>query len=249
MLDVIITSTCRKTIVPTLKSFHKHVSYRGEFRFIVNIDVKFPGYLAALKSFLKSMGIRDISINLCPKAWPDGLTEATNYLYSKIESKYYFNLQDDWIFLKGFDMNCLIDLMNRREDIQHIRLSKQRIQDVAWLYHISNENIPEFHKRKKNVTVDGINLVQTHTWSFNPSLSRTSVAKKIIPVPANTRAETYFCHKIDEMFEYPVTYILGQIGDKPMIRDIGRNKVIEFLRSVKKQVLKKSKKFGKVPSF
>lgn len=237
MIDVIITSTCRKSIVTTMESFHRNISYSGNFRFLVNIDViNNSDYLPELMSFLNDYGIDDIAVNRNPLEWPKGLTAATNYLYSKVESKYYFNLQDDWIFLKKINIDPLIELMDTHEDIHHIRFDKQRTRNYSWLYHKSDRDIPEFRKPNVNVNINNMKLVTNYVWSFNPSFSRTSTMKKFLPVPAEKRAETYFCSKFDELFSANGAFIYGRIGDNPTARDIGRNRLIEYLRHLKKML-------------
>jgi len=237
-MDVIITSTCRKIIEKCIPSFLDNVKYTGTFRFLVNIDVKNSKYLPRLQKFLEDLSIEDVTINMHPKAKPQGLTEATNSLYRKIESDYYFNLQDDWIFLEKVNLDTLVALMNNNPEIDHIRLNKEVVGQDEWLYHLSNENKPEYRKKINNMVVDSINLVKIFTWSFNPSLCRTETIKSMLPVPVNTRAETYFCKKYDELYSARGAFFLGSIGDKARIKDVGRNVFRETLRKYKNQLLK-----------
>ena len=238
MLDVIVTSTCRKTIIPTMKSFLKRVFSSQQYRFIVNIDVRNPAYLPKLKQFLADMNIDVFRVNMSPKPWPRGLTETTNFLYTKVETPYYFSLQDDWLFLRTINLDPLIEVMNHNPYVDHIRLSKQRIRPYAWLYHLSGEDVPKYRKPNIEMAIDNINLVRTHNWSFNPSLSRTSVMKTMLPVPVRTRAETHFCLRYDQLYSTRGAYVLGRIGDKPAVRDIGRNRYREYFRRLKTRLLR-----------
>ena len=236
-MDVVITTTCRKTIEKCIPSFLNNVKYTGQFRFLVNIDVKNPRYLPKLLNFFRKMNIDNVRINHNPKGKPMGLTESVNYLYSKIQSKYYFNLEDDWIFLKEVDFDPLINLMEKNNKIDHIRLSKEPIKKYSRLYHLTEEDNPKFREPHINMNFDGIKLVRTFTWCFSPSLAKTSTLKTMLPVPSHLRAETYLCKKYDEMFFTRGAFILGQINDGALIKDIGRNKLREFFKKKKKRYL------------
>ena len=236
MLDVIVTSTCRRTIERTLPSFLEKVSCSEGFRFIVNVDVKHKRYLPRLKRYLAGSGIEDVRFNMNPHAGPRGQSEAVNYLFARIESPYCFHLEDDWIFLKEIDLDDLIQVMKKNKNIHHIRFNKMRTKDYAWLYHLSDEDSIEFRKPNHNCKIDGIDLVRTHVWSFNPSIARTSVVKSLVPVPLDTSCEKYFCNRYDHMFIEKGTYIWGRIGDEAAVRDIGRNRLIGYLKLLKKRI-------------
>lgn len=238
MLDVIITSTCRKTIERTLNSFLENVYCSDKLRFLVNIDVKNPKYLPRLTNFLHNMGINEFRVNHNPKPQLIGQTEAINYLYPKVLSPYYFNLEDDWIFRKKINLDSLIALMNDHENIHHIRFNKERTKDYAWLYHLSDKDSSQYRLPNKDTVINDFNLAQTHVWSFNPSLVRTSILKKMLPVPTDANSEKYLCHKYDEIFRSSGAYILGKIGDSPIVSDIGRNKIIVYLKRLKRKTLR-----------
>lgn len=240
MLDVIITSTCRRTIERTLNGFLENVSCSYKFRFLVNIDVKFPKYLPRLTKFLQQNGINDFRVNWHPKDRFAGQTEAINYLYPKITSPYYFNLEDDWIFLKKINLDSLISLMNDQENVHHIRFNKERTKKYARLYHLSDQDLPQYRLPNKDTVINSTNLVQTHVWSFNPSLVRTSIMTKMLPIPIDSHSEQYLCHKYEEIFSSSGAFILGKIGDSPIVSDIGRNKIKVYLRRLKHKILRLS---------
>lgn len=235
-MDIIITSICRKTIEKCLPSFLDNVKYAGHFRFLVNIDVKNPKYLTRLLCFLDKHSINNITINMNPKKKLHGLTQTINNLYKKITSKYYFNLQDDWIFLEKIDLDSITAIMNNEPEIDHIRLNKNVIEQDTWLYHLSDEK-NKLKKRNHKLSIDGVNLVKIFTWSFNPSLCRTETIKRLLPVPNNVRAETYFCHKYEELFATRGAFFLGNIGDKARVKDIGRNIYREIFRGYKHKII------------
>jgi hypothetical protein len=212
------------TIKRCITSFLKRVHFKGRYRFLVNIDVINKKKLSSIKKFLNQNKIEPLRIKSNPDSEPFGLTETINFLYSKIESKYYFCLEDDWIFLKDINLDDLIDLFNVNDQIDHIRLSKRTIKDYCILYYKINKLGKHPTCSQKNIILNHRNLVKTFTWSFNPSLNRTSTIKYILPVPYELPAERYFCKNYEEIYSNRGNYILGKIGDKPYILDIGRSK-------------------------
>lgn len=239
MLDVIITSSCRKTIEKTIESFLSNVFCAEKFHFIVHIDVLDPHYLNREKKYLREAEIRsgnkiDLVINTSlSENFQNNFGKAMNYLHGRIKTKFYFNLQDDWVFLKKINLDPLIKIMEEHSGIDHIRFSKEKIKEKSWLYHLSEEISDEYLVPNIELEIDGISLVHTQTWSFNPSLVRTSTVKKFINIPEGARAETYICKNYPSMFNRQGTYIYGKIGDPRLVMDIGRNKIRNRLRKIK----------------
>lgn len=219
-MDVLVTSTCRKTFEATHKSFIRNVKYAGIFNFIVHIDVieKERKYLSKLIQYLKLNGIDDMYVNEAPK----GHSNAVNFLFKRIQSEFYFHLEDDWIFLEEINLDPLLDLMKVNSEIDHIRFNKERIKPDAWLYHLSPYPERKIYVPKQQVSVNGISLVKTYVWSFNPSLARTSTIKNIGTIPINVNPEQFVCHKYPEVAKSHGTYIYGRIGEGHVCKDIGR---------------------------
>lgn len=239
MLDIIVTSSCRKTIVKTTRSFFDKVRYSDKMRFIVHIDVLNNENLSFITGYLRSLerseGIGvDIHINNNPDTnWHDAHTKAINFLFNQIEKPYYFHLEDDWEFLKNIDLNLLIELMGKYDHIDHIRFSKEKIKDKYWLYHISDEISEEYLAPNVEVTINGIPLVQTPIWSFNPHLGRSSIIKNFINMPLDGNPEKYICHKYPELAGNGKTYLYGRIGDSAYVKDLGRNRFRRKLQKYK----------------
>jgi hypothetical protein len=239
MLDVIITSSCRKTIVAALDSFLDKVHCSDKLRFLVHIDVLKPKNLSHIKNYLRRLEVHSgfevkLRINSNPdNNWYTAHTKAVNYLFNKIETPYYFHLEDDWIFIKYVDLDPLIKLMNANKYIDHIRFSKEIIKEKAWLYHLSDEISEEYLVPNVEVVIDGIPLVRTPLWSFNPHLGRSSVIKNFINIPPNNNPEKYVCHKYLEIVKEGHTYIYGRIGDSAFVKDLGRNIIKQKIRKIK----------------
>jgi len=220
-----------------LESFIRNVKCSDMFRYIVNVDVRNPKYLDRLNRFLDRKGIQDLRINPYPAEMPRAHAETINYLFSRIESPHYFHLEDDWIFLERIDIDPLIELMQTHNQIDYIRFNKQRTRENAWLYHISHQDIPKYQKMNRDLVINGINLVQTWVWAFNPSIARTSTVRSIIPIPPTASPEKYLCHMYDKNFNTRGAFIWGRIGDKAVVRHIGYARWI-WLKRIKRKIMK-----------
>jgi len=230
-LDVIITSTGRRTIIPTLKSFREKIVFSGKYNFIVNIDALHKKDLHKVIKFLSKEGFNNININI--EGSSIGHAKAINYLFNKIKTPFFFHLEDDWLFFKEVNLDQLIQIMVKHSEIDHIRLSKRTIRSEAWLYYKSNRIKGEEFVPKENVLIEELSLVKTSIWSFNPSLNRTNIAKQLLEIPLGINPEIYLCKKYYEEVGRDGCYIYGKIGDKAIIKDIGRNNSNNFLRRLK----------------
>lgn len=218
MMDVIVTSTCRKSIKRTIDSFLKNFHLSEGFKFIVHVDVMFPKNIQWIKSFFSSLGITNVHFNYDLK----GHSNAINYLIKKIDSMFYFHLEDDWIFLKEINLDPLVDLMKTNPAIDHIRFNKEKIQPKEWLYHLWSYPDRKVYLPNQEVNIDGIDLVKTHVWAFNPSLARTSIIKQFKNLPLDENPEQFICHQYPKIARHQGTYIYGRIGGGHVSKDIGR---------------------------
>jgi hypothetical protein len=226
MIDVVVTSTCRKQFKSTYRSFMKKVKCSEGYRFIVHIDVlpENRNYLPVLLKFLEENNIGDVLINNMPGDFANSI----NYLLRRIETDYYFHLEDDWLFLKEIELDPLIDLMRRNEEVNQIRFSKEQIIQV------DPSIIEEFNKRNElfllpgeQATIDGINLIKSYIWSLNPHIARLSVVRKLLDIPSGINPENYFCKKYSQIFNSSSgLYIYGMIGESPYVKDIGRLNIV-----------------------
>ena len=244
MIDVIITSTCRPTLAKCLASFRTMVACTEGFRFLVNIDVRDETNLPQTLNTLKLHGISDIRITRHPAPSPNGHVDAINYLYEKVEERYYFSLEDDWIFLRTIDLDGYIALMDSTPVVDHVRFSKERIKGYSWLYYLSVEDQPEFRRPNTDVVLGTVPLVKTHTLSFNPSLNRSLTVQSLLPVPQDVNPEQHLCAEYAKQYAARGAYIAGHIDEEPWVKDIGRNPVREAMRKFKQRVRAVCKSWG-----
>jgi len=168
-LDVIITASGRDTIFRTIESFLTNVKYAGEFRFIINIDVCRKGSLTQIIKYVKNLNLKYFNVNYQPK----GFTNALSSTLKQIESTFYFHLEDDWVFLKEIQLDPLIELLQKNNNVNHVRFSKRKIRDYNELFYCPPLR-GIYRPKKKNIVIDGIQLVNCIAYSANPNISRTS---------------------------------------------------------------------------
>ena len=225
MIDVIVTSTCRRQFETTYASFIKNVKYDQGFRFIINIDVleKNKHYLPRLLEFLRRSGISDVNINTGKHSFAG----AVNYLFKKLRSEYYFHLEDDWLFLKPIDLNAVVEVMKNNKNIHSIRFSKEQIKKPDHKMEKSLAKSNELYLLPgKEINIDGIKFVETSIWSLNPHIARTSVIKQFLDIPVDINPEEFLSKRYFSVFSPPGLYIYGKYGDFPYVRDIGRPRYI-----------------------
>ncbi|MFA5099975.1 MAG: hypothetical protein WC547_03730 [Candidatus Omnitrophota bacterium] len=234
-LDVIITSSCRRNIEATIESFLSRVRCSLPFRFLVNVDVLDQRYLDKELAYLQHKGIKDINLNRSAAGgFPANLGRALLFLFGKIESPFFFHLEDDWKFLRDVNLDPLLALMEKHPKIDHIRLNKERIRNKAWLYYRSEEITPEYLRDNLQCRIDNIDLVLSYGWSFNPSLNRSSFVKTCADKQQMLKdPESYVCRTYEDTHENTGTYIYGRIGDRPLVLDTGRNSILQWLRKTK----------------
>ncbi|MEO0095247.1 MAG: hypothetical protein ABIL46_04580 [candidate division WOR-3 bacterium] len=220
-LDVIVPSICRPQLIKTYNSFLLQVSFSGKFHFIIHIDVfeKNRKYLPKLLEFLNKEGINDIHINYKPS----GFANAMNYLYNRIETPLYFHLEDDWTFLKRVNLDIIFNLLWRNPNITHIRLSKEKIlPPSAKLIEKYSKSKEDYLLLGNQIEFDGVGLVETKIWSFNPHLALSKIPKLFFPIPPGVEPENYMCKRYWKEYGYKGLYVFGKYGDSAYIKDIGR---------------------------
>lgn len=225
-LDVCITSTCRKNLIATIESFENCVFTSKKLRYLVNIDVipRNEGNLSYILKYLKAKGIKDINVSDNPSH-----ADAINYLYKKIQSKYYFNLEDDWEFLGNIDLDQLVNVMENNLNISNIRFPKNRN------HKFTNKDIHKYNSRGEHylvpgeeVLIDGLKMISSGIFSLNPHLGCSKFVKGIPNINREFNPENFInmeylnLRKPINMNYNNGFYILGGYGSGPMVKDTGR---------------------------
>lgn len=219
ILDVVITSSGRKTIFATMDSFLSKVKFSGSFRFIVNVDLCNKDHLEQIKARFKDLDVKCFNVNYQPR----GFTRAVDFVIRRVETPVYFHLEDDWIFLSEINLDPFLELFQTNSNLNHICFSKKKIlyyNELFYLRKIKFIPVDCDLFKTKNVTIGGIDLVKTITYSTNPNLSRTSHFQKLW--------RTYYLN-VEQQFALQNFllggrrgyYISGQIGDEAVVNHIG----------------------------
>jgi len=236
MIAVTITGSGRWPYLErTVRSFKKHVHCSEEFRFFVSDDA---GYKKVNSGDGSTNETRERIVEsglfagwYFPKIQDYG--ECVKWLIGKVKSDLYFHLQDDWEFLIDVDLDRLIALMRRHQDINQIRFLKRQICSKLKAEHWNKLG----RLTKTNVTIDGVKLVAAPYWAMHPALCRTSFVRGV-PFPTKDlkavfkpgRWERYWLQNVfrdvdrRDLADYTSkvgTYIYGQIGDPATILHIG----------------------------
>jgi hypothetical protein len=218
-LDVIVTSSGRKTIFPTMESFLANVKFKGCFRFIVNVDLCIPKYLDDIKKIFSGLNVKCFNVNHTPQ----GFTRSLDFVIRRVETPLYFHLEDDWLFNGPIEIDPILNLFRDFPAVNHLCLSKKKILPYNELFYLRKlKFIPvdcDFFKTK-NVTVGGINLVETFTYSANPNISRTSHFQNLWRVKS-LNLEQQFALQNFLLGGRRGYYILGKIGDEAIVSHIG----------------------------
>ncbi len=219
VMDVIITSSGRHTIFPTMESFLDKVKYSGEFRFIINVDLCIKKHEWDIILLFKKLNMKCFNINYIPQ----GFTKALAFVLKRVETPFYFHLEDDWIFEKEINIDPLRDLFYEHNFINHICFSKKKILYYNELFYLRKlKFIPVTCDKfkTKNVSIDNIDLVKTITYSTNPNISRTRHFQKLWHVNS-LNLEQQFSLQNFLLGNRRGYYIHGRIGEEAMVRHIG----------------------------
>lgn len=219
VLNVIVTSSGRKTIFPTMESFLSKVKYSGKFRFLVNVDLCNTKHLNDIRSLFRPLNVQVFNVNYTPK----GFTRSLDYLIRRVETPFYFHLEDDWLFLKDLDLDPLLGVFQEFKHVNHLCFSKKKILGYNELYYLRKlKFIPvdcDFFKTR-NATLGNIDVVETMNYSANPNISRTSHFQRLWRVHS-LNLEQQFALQNFLLGGRRGYYILGRIGDEPTVEHIG----------------------------
>ena len=223
IIDVIVTSSARNTIFQTIDSFLENVRFSGAYRFHVNVDCRHSLKVVKIEQLFKKLPTKYCKVNNPPI----GISRPGSTLLRHVETKYYFHLEDDWIFLRGIELDPLIHLFNTNAAMNHIRFSKETILPYDELYYLRKlKFIPVGYDgfRTRNVVIDRVGLVETMNYSANPNISRSDHFKKMLHVLSLDIEQQFSLRsflKKTILRRASGYYIYGQIGDAAAVKHIG----------------------------
>lgn len=166
-IPVLITSSSRfLPLKVQMLSFIDKAKLNGNFIFYLNEDVIQERTVESnsLVQWAKKSNIfKKIFVNN-PN---EGRGSALNRMRKFAEGyKYIFYLEDDWEFLRYINVNSILNLMDKHEDINQIGFHNRHQKRIFTSY--------QFHYNYKDYNIDGHDLILSERWGFSPSIWRTS---------------------------------------------------------------------------
>jgi len=180
------------------------VHYDGERRIIIHEDCVFPEESRKVINYIDDK--IDITKDDLLYSNPSiGLGKTLDNLVNNyITSDFVFYIQDDFEFERPIDLNRLLWLMKKHDDINLIFLKRSKNRFV------------------EEVDIDGVNICKFILWSFNPGLWRMSTFRKYWK-PTEIEPELEFNMNIGtpEVRRDMGLYVLGRHDSYNHIRHLG----------------------------
>ena len=227
IVDVIRPTASRFDVFKeSTESFLENVIFKGDFRFIVHEDSFDMDESADIVDYCKNdLGIETVKVD-----YPNiGQGPSLTWLMSQVKADFVFQLEDDWIFLREIDLNCVVDMMRRNKWISEIVFNKRPTmkQKYTWI--------------KKQVMADETSLITCPHWTFIPSLWRSkTIKRRWVEAPKQCIFTWHFNAELKHMTDILVdeeryamtrdadwviqnlgTYYLGEFGEPAFVRHLG----------------------------
>jgi len=193
-IDLLIMGSSRPQLLEyTYKSFKKFVHTDKKVRVLFHEDAIYPGDSMESMKFAEDNNF-EVSYHV-PNI---GLAPAMTKMFQKVETGFIFYLQDDFEFERPVELDRILWVMNKYNDINCITFNKRRNRNDA--------NVLNF---------SGLKVYKREFWSWNPGVWRMSYVRKkwIGPVRRKPEAKWF---KIAG-----ISYIYGEPNEPRYIRHLG----------------------------
>jgi hypothetical protein len=214
-LDILIMGSSRPKLIPIFwKSVEKMCCIRRPVRVFYHEDWVFPEESKKVEEVVRNL-IPDVHyFQHKPRV---GLGPAMDYMIKQhIKSKYMFYLQEDWEFEQPVDIDRILWMMDRNDDVNLVFFNK-------YITYKSINKFPQEHCRKDNV-----DLCLYPAWTFMPGLWRMPFVRP----KWRTRyqnPEAYFTQVFDNRNDPQWcrknmgAYIYGRRGEHRYVRHLGNS--------------------------
>ena len=227
-IDVVVTATLRaKVLDTTLHSFKKRLLNNDEYKYnlIINIDpdgnknVSSADVLAVAKSHFDN-----VVYNTPGKA---SFPMAVMWAWSSTMSNYVFHLEDDWVLKKDISIDEMVYILDRYDKICSVRLSKGAIGAGGKLIHPYSckyadpgdvKKFQLFPRISLNPTLFKGEFVRRAAEVMTPDINPESQLVKGWAV----KNRGFKSDRIDKFLEKWDHAVYTACGDKPVVKDIGR---------------------------
>jgi hypothetical protein len=218
IIDVIRPSASRPDLLKTThEEFLKRAIWNGGFRFVLHEDVI---------EAKKSQRCIEFGLEQCYTVQisnpPVGQGESVHSLWKESKTDYIFHLEDDWLFIRDFDLNKAVSLMNNHPEVNQICYHKRPIMAEKG----------EF--KKEQIDFDGQPLVLAPHFGLLPGLWRRSFFNdrwKTFPLSSNFGGEINMHLKgigpsgefrdHEWMKLHIGAYFWGKHGEDPFVQHLG----------------------------
>ena len=213
MIDITITSTLRPDVLEeTLISFKTKLFNEGDYRIIINIDP--VGNKKVTQDDVESVVRKHFDDVIVNKPVTANFSKALIWCWSQCESKYVFNLEDDWTLNKTVDINELKHLLETNDNLASIRLNKRN----------NTETMKGVKYSQKFNHIIGKHRYDS--FSLNPSIIKKEFIDACLKgMIGNTNPETQLRDRKCSLYEKVISKwdyaVYGNFGDKSLIVDIG----------------------------
>ena len=219
LLEVLITGSSRPQLFPFFyESFKKMCIIRDTPKITMHEDFVFPEQSKKLVRLVKS---KYPEITLDTDIPPRGLGwTLEHYLFNRIQTKYILYLQEDWMFERPIDIDKLVWIMDKNQDINLIFFNKIR----------NNASINQ--QKQEMVDYEGYKFCCYHSWTMLPALWRVDFVKKHWPRGVRIKPESAFTQQfgthntrtpVDYCRKNIGAYIMGKTGEHRYVRHMGND--------------------------
>jgi|688.fasta_scaffold07652_3 FkbM family methyltransferase len=191
VLSFFVSKNSLSTFDKTIESFHKHCKNLSLIKELFLVNDRCPDIYAIkclIKNYFPQVKISEINKTNEVKNNHAEIFETFRKELITRDAKYCFFLEDDWLFIKDFDLLALTNILNKSNYCQIVLSTDFKNLDVnknlnwptsEFLGFIKNEKKPFFHITKKIEEEFFWSEVIDYTcFSLNPSLIKIDFFKK-----------------------------------------------------------------------
>jgi hypothetical protein len=220
-LDVIVESCGRKKALErTLKTFQKLIiSEKREFRFLIHDDMMEGREKEhdECRQFIKQS-------NLFSKMLFEeknvGIGESIKALLREVETEYYFELQDDFLFLRRIYLDPLIEIFDQYKEVNYIQFYRRKTTPNL---HTVTKCLGDV--RSRQYLFNGQILTLRPFWSHNPNIARTDSPLVRLVLGLSGRFRERMCNvellkdctSHEDVYEKMGTFVFGPLYQAPVV--------------------------------
>lgn len=237
-VDVLVTSASRPSLlITTIESFfEKTICKDNTIRMLLHEDVIRSQDSDRIIDWVNSNNLFDVLEIHNPYI---GLGPSIGHMLERhIEAEYMFYLQDDWAFIREFNLDEAVRILDEYPSVNQIRYNKRKTMEYV------GDN-PKKRWFKKEVVFGDIILTVSPHWFLNPAIWRMSfIRDKFVPAVVHCNWRTNDVLKqgkgpneltSDWIAENMGTFIYGKIGEPPFVQHIGySNSALDYTGAERK---------------